>query len=191
MRGPTTIYHSSATATDGSSPSLAGKTAFLGNNRAVNGRSACLGDSGRDTSAEHSVTSGVANARDCRISYEEFAAYRNGFAKFTKSYRHGDSDCGIGYEEFAAYRNGLAKFTKSYRHGDSDCGIGYDEFAAYRNGLAKFTKSYRRGDSVHFRCICGDCNAASGHIPSHRYPPRRLSQCPRGSRAGLSGGYEA
>ncbi len=67
----------------------------------------------------------------------------------------------------------------------------HDEFAAYRNGLGKFTKSYRRGDSVHFRCICGDCNAASGHIPSHRYPPRRLSQCPRGSRAGLSGGYEA
>jgi hypothetical protein len=191
----------------------------LGNNRAVNGRSPCLGDSGRDTAVEHSVTGGVANARDCRISYEEFAAYRNGLGKFTKSYRHGDSDCGIGYEEFAtyrnglgkftksyrhgdsdcgigyeefaAYRNGLGKFTKSYRHGDSDCGIGYEEFAAYRNGLGKFTKSYRHGDSVHFRCICGDCNAASGHIPSHRYPPRRLSQCPRGSRAGLSGGYEA
>src|SRR2546430_14424101 len=104
---------------------IAGKTAFLGNNWAVNGRIACLGDSGRDTSAEFSVTSGVANARDCRISYEEFAAYRNGLGKFTKSYRHGDSDCGIGYDEFAAYRNRRAKFTKSYRHRASDCGIGY------------------------------------------------------------------
>jgi hypothetical protein len=88
VRGSTTIYHSSATATDGSSPSLAGKTAFLGNNRGVNGRGACLGDSGRDTSAEPSVSSDVANARDCGIGYDQFAACRNRLAKFTKSYRH-------------------------------------------------------------------------------------------------------
>jgi hypothetical protein len=219
VRGSTTTYHSSATATDPSSPSLAGKTVFFGSNRDLNGRSACLGDSGRDTSAEHSVSSGVANARDCGIGYDEFAAYRNGLAKLTKSYRRADYDCGIGYDEFAACRNGLAKFTKCYRRGDSDygigydefaagrnglakltksyrradydCGIGYDEFAAGRNGLAKFTKCYRRGDSVRFRCICGDCTAASGYIPCHRHPPRRLSQCPRGSRVGLSGGHEA
>jgi hypothetical protein len=122
----------------------------LGNNRAVNGRSACLGNSERDKSAEHSFSSGVANARDCGIGCEEFAAYRNGLGKFTKSYRHGDSDCGISYKEFTAYRNGLGKFTKSYRHGDSDCGIGYKEFIAYRNGLGKFTKSYRCGGSVRF-----------------------------------------
>src|SRR5207249_9303353 len=51
----------------------------------------------------------------------------------------GDFRCGIGYDEFATYRNGLGKFTKSYRRGDTDCGIGYDEFATYRNGLGKFT----------------------------------------------------
>src|SRR5947207_11892455 len=46
VRGSTTICHSSATATDATSPTLPGKTAFWGNNRAVNGSSACLGDSG-------------------------------------------------------------------------------------------------------------------------------------------------
>jgi hypothetical protein len=143
LRRSTTIYHSSATATDASSPSLAGKTVFLGNNRAVNGRGGCFGDSRRDTSAEHSVSSGIANARDCRIGYDEFAAGRGGLAKFSKSYLEGDSDCRISYEEFAAYRNGLAKFTKSCRHGDSDYGISYDEFATGRNSLGKFTKSYR------------------------------------------------
>src|SRR5438552_15933356 len=55
VRRSTTIYHSSATATDASSPSLAGKTDFSGNTRGVNGPGACLDDSGRGTCAEHSV----------------------------------------------------------------------------------------------------------------------------------------
>src|SRR6266576_3212126 len=141
VRGSATICHSSPTATDATSPTLPGKTAFLGNNRAVNGRSACLGDSGRNKSAEYFVSNGVANARDCQVGYEKFAAYRNSLGKFSKSYRHEDSDCQVGYEEFAAYRNGLGKFTKSYHHGDSDCQV--EEFAADRSGLGKFTKSYR------------------------------------------------
>ena len=96
VRRSTTIYHRSATAPDANSASLAGKTAFFGNSGAVNRRSVCLGDSRPDTSAEHSVSSSVANARGCGIGYEEFAAGRNGFAKFSKSFRNGDSDCGIG-----------------------------------------------------------------------------------------------
>jgi hypothetical protein len=160
MRGSTTIYRSSADATDARSPSLAGKTAFFGNTRGVNGPSVCLGDSGRDTSAEHSVSSAVANARDCGIGYEGLAACRNGLGRFGKSYRREDSDCGIDCDKFAARRSGCGKFIKSYRRGDSGCGIGYDEFAAYRNGLGKFTKSYRRGDCIRFRCICDGCTAA-------------------------------
>jgi hypothetical protein len=74
VRGSTTICHSSATATDATSPNLPGKTAFLGNNRAVNGRSAYVGDSGRNKSAGYFVSSGVANARDYQIGYKEFAA---------------------------------------------------------------------------------------------------------------------
>jgi hypothetical protein len=120
----------------------------LGNNRVVNGRSACFGDSGRDTSAEHSFSSGVANARDCGIGYEEFAVCRNGLAKFSKSYHHGDSDWGSDYDKFAACRNGLAKFSKSCHRGGSDWGNDYDEFAVSRNGLAKFTKPCHYGDSV-------------------------------------------
>jgi hypothetical protein len=119
VRGSTTIYHSSATATGAGSPGLAGKKAFLGNNRAVNGRSACLGDSGRDISAEQSVSCDVANARDWGSDYDEFAACRNGLARFTKSYRHRDSDWGSDYDELAACRNGLARFTESYRRGNS------------------------------------------------------------------------
>jgi hypothetical protein len=216
VRGSTTTYRSSATATDAS---LAGKKSFLGNNRAVNGRIACLRDSGRDKSGEQFVSSDVAKARDggsdCAefiasrnslakftkfghhrdsdwgSDHDEFAACRNSLAKFTKSYHHRDSDWGSDYDEFAACRNGLAKFTKSYHHRDSDLGSDYDEFAACRNGLAKFTKSYHHRDPVRFRCIRGDCAAASDHVPSYRHPPKRLSQCPRGSRVGLSGGYEA
>jgi hypothetical protein len=147
VRGSTTTYHSSATATDAI---LAGKTAFLGNNRAVNRRSACLGDSGRDTSGEQSISNDVPNARDWGSDYDEFAACRNCLAKFTKSYHHGDSACGSDYDEFAACRNCLAKFAKSCRHGDSAWGSDYDEFAACRNCLAKFAKSCRHGDSVRF-----------------------------------------
>src|SRR6266480_501684 len=91
VRGSTTICHSSATATDATSPTLPGKAAFLGNDRAVNGRSACLSDSGRNKSAEYFVSNGVANARDCQVGYEKFAAHRNGLGKFTKSYHHEDS----------------------------------------------------------------------------------------------------
>jgi len=151
VRGSTTICHSSPTATDATSPTLPGKTAFLGNNRAVNGRSACLGDSGRNKSAEYFVSKGVTNAPDCHVGYEKFAAYRSGLGKFSKSYHLGDSDCQVGYEEFAACRSGLGKFTKSYHLGDSDCQVGYEEFAAYRSGFGKFTKSYHLGDSVRFR----------------------------------------
>jgi len=79
----------------------------LGNNRAVNGRSAGLGDSGHDISAEQSVSSGIANARDCRIGYEDSAAYSSGFGKFSNFYRRGDSDCGSGYREFAVHPNGF------------------------------------------------------------------------------------
>ena len=107
-----------------------------------------------------------------------------------KSYRREDSDCGIGYGESAVHRSGCGKFNNSCRRADSDYGIGYDKFAACRNGLGKFTNSYR-GDCVRFRCICDGCNVASGHIPRCRRRPRRLSECPRGSRLGLSGGYEA
>ena len=116
MRGSTTINHNSATAADAS---LAGKTVFLGNNRAVNGGSACVGNSGRDISAEQSVSSDVANARDRGGDHDQFAACRSGLAKFTSSYHRGDAECGSDYDEFAACRNGLAKFTRSYRHGDS------------------------------------------------------------------------
>jgi hypothetical protein len=87
----------------------------LGNNRAVNGRIACLGDSERDKSAEQSVSSDVTNASD----YEEFASCRNGRAEFTKAYHHGDSDWGSGCDKFASCRNGRAEFTKAYHHGDS------------------------------------------------------------------------
>jgi hypothetical protein len=141
VRGSTTIYHSSAAATDASSPSLAGKTAFFGSTRAVNGPSICLDDSGRDISAEHCVSKGFANARDCGIGYDKFAGCRNGLGRFTKSYRREDSDWGIGYEELAAYRSGSGKFTNSYGRGDFDCGIGYDKFAGCRNGLGRFSKS--------------------------------------------------
>jgi hypothetical protein len=121
----------------------------LGNNRAVDGRSACLGNSGRDTSAEQPVSSNIANARDCGSDYGEFAAWRNGLAKITKCYHRGDPGCRRGYDELATCRSDLAKFTKSYRRGDADCGSDYDELATCRNGLAKFTKSYRHG-SVRF-----------------------------------------
>ena len=163
MRGSTTICHSSAIATDARSAGLGGKTAFVGNTRGVDGRSVCLGDSERDTAAEHFVSGVVTNP----------------------------ADCGIAYKKLAACRNSLRSFRKSYRREDSDCGIGYDKFAAYQNGLGKFTNWYRLRDSVRFRCICDDCNAASGHIPGHRCPQKRLPQCPRGSRCGLPGGYEA
>ena len=114
MRGSTTICHSSATA---AGANLAGKTAFSGNNRAVNGCSACLGDSGRDTSTEQPVSSNIANTRDCGSDYDEFGACRSDLAKFTKCYHRGDRDCGSDYDEFGACRCDLAKFTKSYRHG--------------------------------------------------------------------------
>jgi hypothetical protein len=120
LRRSSTICHSSATATDASAPSLAGKTVFFGNNGAVNGRSACLDDSGHDTPAEHFVSSGITNPCDCGISYKEFAGDRNGVAKFNKSCRHGNSDCRIRYDEFAAGRNGLATFIEPYRRGDLD-----------------------------------------------------------------------
>src|SRR6266404_1743402 len=97
VRGSTTICHSSATATDATSPILPGKTAFWGNNRAVNGSSARLGDSGRNKSAECFVSNGVANARDCQVGYEKFAAYRNSLGEFTRFYRHGDSYCQVGH----------------------------------------------------------------------------------------------
>jgi hypothetical protein len=144
VRGSTTICHSSATAADAN---LAGKTAFLGNNRAINGRSACLGNSGRDTSAEQPVSSNIANARDCGSNYDEFAACRDDLAKFTKCYHRGDRDCGSNYDEFAACRDDLAKFTKCYHRGDRDCGSDYDEFAACRCDLAKFIKCYHRADA--------------------------------------------
>jgi hypothetical protein len=147
VRGSTTINHNSATAADAS---LAGKTVFLGNNRAVNGGSACVGNSGCDISAEESVSSDVANARDRGGDHDQFAACRSGLAKFTSSYHRGDGECGIDHDEFAACRNDLAKFTSSYHRGDAECGSDYDEFAACRNGLAKFTRSYRHGDSVRF-----------------------------------------
>ena len=120
MRGSTAICHSAA-ATDGSSPNLEGKTDFLGNNRAVNWRSVCLGDSGRDTSAEQSVSSDVANARNRGSEYDQFAACRSGVAEFTESYHRGDADCGSDCDEFAARRNGLSKFTKSHHRGDAVC----------------------------------------------------------------------
>ena len=103
MRSSDRIAHNSATATDGSSPSLAGKKGFWGNNRAVNWRRAGLGDSWRDISAEQSVSSGITNPRDCRISYEEFATYSCGFGNFSNFYRRGDSDCEVGCKEFAGY----------------------------------------------------------------------------------------
>jgi len=84
MRGSTTIS-SSATATDASSPSLAGKTALLGNLGAVDGRSACLGNPRSNKSAERFVSSAVANARGCGIAYEEFPACQNGLGRFPKS----------------------------------------------------------------------------------------------------------
>jgi len=112
VRGSTTICYSAA-ATVGSSPSLEGKTAFLGNNRAVNWRSACLADSGRDTSAEQSVSSDVANARNRGSEYHQFAACRNGLSEFTKSYHRGDANCGSDDDEFGECRSDLAKFTKS------------------------------------------------------------------------------
>src|SRR5215211_6504359 len=143
VRGSATICHSSATVTGAISPIFPGKTAFLGNNRAVNGRSACVGDSGSNKSAEYFVSSGIANPRDCQVGYGGFAACRNGFGKFSNSYHRGDSDCQVGYEEFAAYRNGLGKFRKPYHNGDSDCQVGYEKFAAYRNGLGKFSNSCR------------------------------------------------
>jgi hypothetical protein len=121
----------------------------LGNNRAVNGRSACLGDSGRNTSAEQHVSSNIANARDCGVGYEESGACRNGLAKFTKYYYRGDPGCRSDYDEFAACRSDLAKFTKCYHRGDRDYRSDPDEFATCRNGLAEFTKSYRHG-SVRF-----------------------------------------
>ena len=74
MRGSTTIS-SSAIATDASSPSLAGKTALLGNLGAVDGRSACLGNPRSNKSAERFVSSAVANAGDCGIGHDKFAAY--------------------------------------------------------------------------------------------------------------------
>src|SRR2546422_2948656 len=43
-----------------------------------------LGNSRGDTSAEHSVSSGIANARDCGIGYEGLATYRNGDRKSTR-----------------------------------------------------------------------------------------------------------
>ena len=129
MRGSTTICHSAA-ATDGSSPSLEGKTAFLGNNRGVNWGSACLGDSGRGTSAEQSVSSDVANARNRGSEYDQSAVCRSGLAEFTKSYYRGDADYGSDHDEFGDCRSGLAKFTKSYYRGDADCGSNYDKFVA-------------------------------------------------------------
>jgi hypothetical protein len=142
VRGSTTARHSSATTTDAT---LAGKTDFLGNNRALNGRGACIGDSGRDTSAQQCVSSDVANARDCADEYDEFAAYRNGRTK--RSYHGGDSNRGSEYDQFAAYRHGRAKFNKTYHGGDFNRGGEYEHFAAYRNGYAKFNKTYHRGDS--------------------------------------------
>jgi hypothetical protein len=115
VRSSTAIYHNSATTPDASSPSLADKTGFFGNNRAVNGHCAGLGDSGRDISAEQSVSSGIANARDCGTGYEEFAVHPSGLRKFTKFYRRGDCDCGIGYKEFAACSSGVGKFSNFYR----------------------------------------------------------------------------
>jgi hypothetical protein len=147
MRRSTTRCHSSATATDAN---LAGKTVFPRNNRAADWRSACLGDSGPDISAEQSVSNDIADSCDCGSDYDEFAACRNGCAKFTNACHRGDADCGSEYEQFVACRNYRARFTKSYQHGDGGRGGGYDEFAACRSRCAKFTKSYYDGDSVRF-----------------------------------------
>jgi hypothetical protein len=144
VRGSTTTRHSPATATDAS---LAGKTVFFGNNRAVNGRGACIGDSGRDKSAKQCVSSDVANARGCAGEYDEFAAYRNGRTKFTKSCHRGDSNCRGEYDQFAAYRHCRAKFNKTCHCEDSSCGREYDQFAAYRHARAKFDNIWHRGNS--------------------------------------------
>jgi hypothetical protein len=109
VRSSTGIYDNSSTATDACSPRLAVKTVFGGNNRAANGRSACLGDSRHDTSAEYSISCGITNAGDCGI--EEFPVYPSGLGKFTQSYRPGASDCGIGYTELTGYSSGFGKFT--------------------------------------------------------------------------------
>jgi hypothetical protein len=102
----------------------------LGNNRGVNWGSACLGDSGRDTSAEQSVSSDVANARNRGSEYDQSAVCRSGLAEFTKSYYRGDADYGSDHDEFGDCRSGLAKFTKPYYRGDADCGSNYDKFVA-------------------------------------------------------------
>jgi hypothetical protein len=89
VRSSTTTQHNSATTAEAS---LAGKKVFLGNNRSVNGRIACLGDSGHDKSGEQFVSGDIANARDWEGDYDEFTACRNSLAKFTKSCHRGDSD---------------------------------------------------------------------------------------------------
>jgi hypothetical protein len=189
VRGSAAIGRNSATAGDACAPSVSAETVFVRVSRGLNRRSVCLADSGSAISAEPPVvSSGVANARDCGIA--EFAADPNGRAKLTQSRSYADSECGIGCAEFAAGRNCRAKLSPRCRDGNADCGIGYDEFAAGRNGFGKFAKPHRCGDPVRFRCICGDCTAGWGHIPSRRRPAGRLSQCPRRSWAELSDGDE-
>jgi hypothetical protein len=82
VRSSNRIDRKSATATDASSPTLAGETGFQWNHRAVNGRSICLDHSRRDTTAEHSFSSGIANARDRGSGQKHFAAYSRTFGKF-------------------------------------------------------------------------------------------------------------
>jgi hypothetical protein len=136
--------------TTGADASFTPKTVFLGNHRAVNGRSVCRGDSGRDVSTERSASSDVANANDCESDYDEFPACRGGLAKFTESCHHGDSDWASDHDESAACRSDIAKFSNSCYHGDAGRGSDHHEFTACRGGLTKFTKPCHHGDSVRF-----------------------------------------
>jgi hypothetical protein len=85
VRGSTTIWGRSAAATHGKSPNLKGQTAFLGNNRGVNWRIACVDSSRRGLSADYSLSIGPTNARNYAILYNSFGADGNANGRFGKS----------------------------------------------------------------------------------------------------------